>query len=106
MREKYYYLRDIQNKPIITVCLVKEGQNIARGLAICSEIDPLCKAKGRAIARNRAIHALRSKINSLRIRRAELVEAAYFFSIPEPFYKSSANPILTNREKNLFEKSK
>lgn len=104
--EKYYYLRDVENKPIITVCLMKEGDNIARGMAFCSEKDQPCKAKGRAIAKNRAIHALHSKMSSLKVRRVKLSGLIYFFSYLLPCYKSSTLSTLTEQEKNFFEKSR
>jgi hypothetical protein len=54
MREAYYYLRDPENRPVITVCLLIDGHRIARGVAICSDRDVPCKKDGRARAKGRA----------------------------------------------------
>ena len=64
MKEKYYYLRNEKNEPILTACLLKEEDQIARGLAICSFRDSPCKRIGRAIAKGRAEKALKRQESS------------------------------------------
>lgn len=35
MQIKYYYVRDNKNRPIVTICLIKDSEgNISRGIAI------------------------------------------------------------------------
>lgn len=58
MKEYYYYLRDNANRPVVTVCLLAENGNVARGIAVCSIKDQPEKRKGRAIAKARAEYAL------------------------------------------------
>lgn len=95
--EKYYYIRDIDNRPIVTVCLIKESNNIARGVAICSKQDQPCKAVGRKIAKARASYALNSQGVNLEIRRIKR-----FLSVG--YFKSVFKPLLTDREVRLFAK--
>ena len=57
MEPKFYYLRDRDGKPRVTVCLIKSNETLARGIAICSEKDHFNKAVGRAIAFGRAQRA-------------------------------------------------
>ena len=64
MEEKYYYLRNKENEPVLTACLLKEKDQIARGLAICSFQDSPCKRIGRAIAKGRAKKALKRQESS------------------------------------------
>lgn len=65
MDEYIYYVRDKQNRPMITVCLMRsdEGQ-FSRGIAICSlkETGP-DKSIGRMYARGRALRAFRKAEN-------------------------------------------
>ena len=58
MDEYYYYLRDKQRKPIVTVCLLKDNKGtISRGVAICSKQDNPVKKFGRRLAKERAVWA-------------------------------------------------
>lgn len=54
----FYYLRDKQNRPVVTVCIVECGGKFARGVAICSPLDNPNKKIGRMIAEGRAFKAL------------------------------------------------
>lgn len=57
MEHKFYYLRAIGygRHPVITVCLVKNGDGIiSRGVAICSVDDNFIKKKGRDLSSARA----------------------------------------------------
>ena len=71
MKEKYYYIRDEENKPRVTVCLMKEEEGdvgiTSRGVSVCSYQDNPCKRVGRKIARNRANYALLTGEDSLPI---------------------------------------
>lgn len=101
--EKYYYIRDERKRPIITVCLVRaeraNGDDIARGIAVCSEKDSPCKKVGRAIAKARAIYALTSEKDNLEMNRSWLPLLAFSFGFPKSYF----NPKLTKYEKRLFE---
>jgi len=71
MDQIYYYLRDNERKPIITVCLLayldrEKGPLVdARGVAVCSPLDQPVKKKGRGIAYSRAIKALKMLVSTL-----------------------------------------
>ncbi len=57
-----YYNRDDQNRPIVTVCLMKYGEDWARGVAVCNlKYDKPSKKIGRKIASNRAANAIRTR---------------------------------------------
>lgn len=56
-KEYFYYLRDEQRKPVVTVCLIIANNYVSRGVAICSDMDCPCKKTGRAIARGMATRA-------------------------------------------------
>jgi len=61
MDEYFYYIRDHHNRPMITICLIRdENDRYARGIAICSlqETGPNKKI-GRMYARGRAIRAFK-----------------------------------------------
>ena len=62
MNEKtyFYYYRDRESKPRITVCLLKANGAVARGIAICSLKDNPCKKTGRKIALQRATYAMKT----------------------------------------------
>jgi hypothetical protein len=55
----YYYIRDEENRPVITVAIADLAQEgvICRGIAICSKKDQPVKARGRAIAFGRLMKA-------------------------------------------------
>lgn len=81
--EKYYYIRDEKNRPVITICLMKDGNKISRGLSVCSEKDSPCKKVGRAIAKARAVYALNSEKNNLEMNRHFLPLIAFSFGFPK-----------------------
>lgn len=97
-KEKYYYIRDNQNRPIITVCLLKRKNQIGRGVTICSVKDQPCKKVGRAIAKTRALFALASEKDNLEMVNGNFPLFAFDFG----FYKSYYNPELTKYEQKLF----
>lgn len=62
MKEDLFYFirkeRDGGMHPYITVCLHKNADGtVNRGVAICSDKDNFCRAKGKSIARNRLVSA-------------------------------------------------
>jgi len=71
MKEYYYYIRDEEKKPRITVCLLqvddpsKKINCIAKGIAICCMKDNPCKKEGRNLAKERALLALKNKAHCL-----------------------------------------
>ena len=69
--EKYYYLRNQRNEPVLTVCLLQKDHETARGLALCNRRDIPCKKIGRAIAKGRAEKALLKEESSDLISREE-----------------------------------
>ena len=83
--ERYYYNRDEAKRPVETVCLIKDGEDFARGIARCNlELDCISKKLGREIAKGRAVKTMISKKNLDGTLRG------YF------------NPQLTDFEKRLF----
>lgn len=58
----FYHLRDVHNKPVSTVCLLKDSEGMFhRGISICSKKDIPKKAVGRGIAFGRALEAFNTK---------------------------------------------
>lgn len=113
-QEKYYYIRDnIKSdpnglgRPIITVCLIEEYGIVARGIAVCSNLDQPCKKVGRVIAKTRAMHALILERTSLAIKIKRFPHRAYtpliaFSGQPYGGFKSHYRPALTKHERKLF----
>ena len=89
MKERYYYERDRENKPMITNCLLKHGKEIARGVSICSYQDVVCKKVGRKIAFTRAIYALTHATSTCKVKDSAIYKAVY-------------NPKLTEFETRLL----
>ena len=102
---KYYYCRDGNNRPVVTVCLLQVNGDISRGVAICSFLDNPCKKTGRKISRDRAIHAMKTRVENCEIdtTNAHLVlssvseESVGMFN----WVKSAYNPQLTDHENKL-----
>lgn len=110
MKEIYYYIRDKEKRPMITICLMKEDNyntlsnpyattygriNISKGVALCSEKDIPCKKVGRKIARERAFYALSEERDSCMVNREELIKLF-------PPFKSCYMPVLTEYETKLL----
>ena len=108
MKEKYYYIRDSLKRPVVTVCLLQDNGNIAKGVSICSLMDQPVKKEGRRWARGRALRALGTQSTSGEVARLEA--AAAMFDIAEPFFdimfKSEFNPELSERENRILYPSK
>ena len=101
MKEYYYYHRDEANVPLITVCLLKDSDVVAKGTSICSPLDSPCKKEGRRIARNKALKALGTKKNgdeTIRGRAFDVMDDVGIF-IP---YKSVYRPRLSEFEERLL----
>ena len=103
-REFYYYERDRRNGRLIgTRCLILANGLWARGTAICSENDNFCKATGRAIARGRAVKALKTGEDGNPVFRLEVVwrisEAGFRVG-----YKNAFCPKMTGLEERLINK--
>lgn len=60
-KSAYYYVRDHEMRPVVTVCLMKIGTVVSRGMAICSLRDQPCKKTGRRLARNMCLRAFGKK---------------------------------------------
>ena len=99
MKTRYYYHRDYENKPIITVCLLKNGKEISRGISICSNDDVPCKKTGRKIALTRAMWALDNKDTTCDI--AEPTDIMYLCSRYIDT-KATYMPELTKHEDKLL----
>jgi len=106
MKEYYYYIRDKENKPTITICILeREVGGVAKGVALCSKKDIVCKKVGRKIAKERAKHAMLHGKDScpIGINYSRMPYGSYsYFEETGPF-KSSFLPILTDYEQSLFE---
>jgi hypothetical protein len=74
MKEAYYYIRNRDNHPIITVCLAKQGQIVSRGMAVCSKKDNVCKKQGRKHARDKVLEAFGTKESGQCIVRQEAID--------------------------------
>ncbi len=79
LKTEYHYFRNDHGLPLVTVCYLRMPPNMpgetepwtAIGIAICSDTDMPCKKTGRAIARQRAIHAVNSNSGDLHVSRIE-----------------------------------
>ena len=74
---KFYYFRDEMSRPVITKCRLETDVGTGIGFAICSPMDMPCKRVGRGIARQRAVHAVKTKGNSGPINREHVFNLLY-----------------------------
>jgi hypothetical protein len=104
----YYYLRDGENKPVVTICLILYSKSVYRGVAICSSKDIPNKKEGKKKAFGRAWKAIFQQKNSSPIKRQDSnsVDMAKQYFSSDIVYKSTVNPELTEHEKFLVEKSR
>ena len=72
-RPIFYYLRNENNQPVITICLIKHGDSFSRGVAICSPRDQLDKAVGQYIAHDRAEIGVKILVNSEKLPTAKQI---------------------------------
>lgn len=99
---KYYYLRDENGHPRVTVCLLKAsiGGMFHRGLALCSYSEKVIDKKlGRKLAYKRAVKAMMSKRNQLPIKSPNGIGIVGDFFIYD--FKSQYNVELTEFEQKL-----
>lgn len=101
----FYYCRNTENKPVIAVCIIRRGDEYARGVAICSPSDIPMKKTGRKIARDRALKALYTADDFDRIARDEALQVLDDIEVDnytEFTYKGEFMPEFTTFEKRLF----
>jgi len=109
IQEFFYYIRDRRsNKPVITVCVIKNITTCewARGVAICSKLEQPIKTKGRHIARGRALRALKHKLDNDLVSRSEawtIQTNCIPWNEPSSYYmyKSYYNPELNHFEHRI-----
>lgn len=98
MKEFYYYIRDKENKPRITVCLLKsKGGLISKGVALCCMKDNPCKKTGRELAKKRAKLALYNGTHCLQMTWRKNIIANGFFH-----FKAYFQPTLTQYEGQIL----
>lgn len=109
MRERFYYERDTEGLPLVTVCLIEDTidgdtEVFARGVSICSPMEFPVKSRGRAIAKGMATKAMFYKETSEPINRPEAVFTIHALALEGRLeYRSEFMPKLTDFEKGLFE---
>ena len=112
-RPIFYYARNEQKHPIVTVCLLvlkEEGEEpvVSRGVSICSPIEGVRKPEGRKRALKRAMHAVYTQCESdYLICRNEAIDQIDSTELdPLITYKSTYDCVLTTFEMQLLEKLK
>ena len=110
MDKLFYYLRDKENRPVVTICLIEERDRIARGVAICSQLDQPCKKTGRGIAGQRAQAALYSKETRLEIATKRAKEILKGCKAPRVVKTKSFTcedvALLSRMERKILEKAR
>lgn len=103
-RTLYYYVRD-NGKPVVTVCLLRTGNLLSRGVAICSDKDNPCKKTGRDIAKGRAEQAVFYGTTCGCIQRTSVDKVLQLMEKNGlgTFYKAVFDPFLTDLERKLLE---
>lgn len=107
MKTYFYYERDRKNRPIVTVCLIKDGDMVGRGIAICSDKDIPCKKVGRAIAFERARSVIKRDITGLPVFRDSAIEQlnnVAFYDVLYPIFKAGLvhHAFLRDRERKMI----
>ena len=102
-KEYYYYYRDSNNRPIITVCIGKNKDNRwSRGVAYCCHTDNPEKKIGKEWARERVVKAFLQERAGDVIEFWNLLDKAILEKMEIPFYiKSDYNCKLTTYEKRI-----
>jgi len=90
IKEYYYYLRDEQNRPAITVCLIVnyESNEYFRGIAVASDLDMPNKKEGRTIAKGRAAKAIKRMESTMDIVHPKPLKMFSDNFVEVPAYKS------------------
>lgn len=102
---KYYYIRNIENEPVVTICLLHSCGETARGVAICSVLDAPCKKRGRKIALDRALWSFNHKKNACPVVSLNSHPYLYkkrTFYWDGDMYKAAYMPELTPRERKIL----
>jgi len=112
-RPIFYYARNAQKHPIVTVCLLvlkEEGEEpvVSRGISICSPIEGVRKPEGRKRALKRAMHAIYTQCKAdYPISRYEACMQIESTELDHRInHKSMYNCALTTFEMHLLEKLK
>ncbi|MCP5020059.1 MAG: hypothetical protein GY938_32950 [Ketobacter sp.] len=101
--ELYYYIRDAEESPLITICLLISVDGfVARGVAVCSPMDNPEKAIGRGWARDRAYDAMYKEKSDEPIKTQIVKYIFYICDVSVPRFKQQFNPELSSFEKNVL----
>lgn len=118
---RFYYIRDNENNPVVTVCIMKNGSKVSRGITVCSPADNFDKLIGRTRADIRARMALEKKGNALALSLSApliaalrqisasfndvtiLISQLFLSRDRTGFYSGVFNPVLTDFEKRVLE---
>ncbi len=98
---KYYYGK-LDDKKVITVCLIQKEDRIARGVAVLGDGDQMNRKLGRTISSGRAEKALQKRGDFGLVRRSyprSLIRTT--LNLPH-YYKSAYMPVLTKFEQKLL----
>jgi hypothetical protein len=99
MKKYFYFERDKDNNPVITVCLIEFDGVYSRGWSICSLKETPVKKDGKRRALARASAANFSKKNSMPVSRVEATDVLRrVISVMDPDFKSEYNVELTEKE--------
>lgn len=102
-KELYYYCRDGDNDPMITVCLLISSDGLtSRGIAICSPMDNPNKSVGRGYARDRAYDAMYHEVDDDPIESQLAKYVFYICDMSVPEFKQQFNPELSNFERYVL----
>ena len=107
-KRRFYYFRDMDNHPRITVCVIQDPKSkiYCRGLSLCSFMDATEKEFGRDAAEDRAIKAFKTQKHSEKITRYETKDIINSIQRFEnelvSVYKSVYDTLLTEFETKLF----
>ena len=107
-KEYRYYLRNVENKPVVTVVLIKNGNTVSRGISICSLLDNPNKTDGYNRAKGRAVKALYQGHDCEPVRRIEAravllgLDGSTVSLNPSFWNKCSINPILLPYERKML----
>lgn len=103
------FYRVCKNVPLVSIFLIKEGELVSRGVAICGPSDNPDKYIGRWLAHINAIEARDSKKTTKKIKRTEalrvLNQALDMYNRPLIMHRSEYRPVLSTYEKDLLKMS-
>jgi hypothetical protein len=108
LKPVYYYLRDKNKRPLVTVCLLVDPDHkevVSRGVAICGPLDMPAKKVGRGMAYGRALRAAKRNIpwNEGAILRGAACRVMHECGVTEKIYwKEMSSPTLTPLEADII----